>query len=128
MKLNLAETFAVITPALDAVPKALSPSLYQELENEFNGFAGHTLVSMHSFNQDWPTWEKHPAGDEIVVLLSGEARFVLRTDVGDEPVTLAEAGSYVIVPRDTWHTARISMPTKMLFITPGEGTVNQESP
>ena len=38
---------------------------------------------------------------------------------------LAVPGSFVIVPRGTWHTARTSVATKMLFITPGEGTKNK---
>ena len=37
------------------------------------------------------------------------------------------AGRYygIIVPRDTWHTARVHRPARMLFITPGEGTVTR---
>jgi hypothetical protein len=31
----------------------------------------------------------------------------------------------VIVPKGTWHTARIEHKAKMIFITPGEGTRNR---
>jgi quercetin dioxygenase-like cupin family protein len=40
-------------------------------------------------------------------------------------VSLTEPGSFVIVPKGTWHTARIAKPTSMLFVTPGEGTQNK---
>ena len=32
---------------------------------------------------------------------------------------------HVVVPKGTWHTARTSVPTKMLFVTPGQGTENK---
>ncbi len=96
-------------------------TLYAELDQNFDAFRGHVLVSMHEFGGDWPTWEKHPAGDEIVMLWSGRGTLVLRSGTGEETVALGEPGAYVVVPRGTWHTARIAEPTRMLFITPGEG-------
>ena len=69
-------------------------------------FAGHHLVSTYSFDADWPTWEIHPAGDEIVCLLSGEARLIL--DHGDrhEQIALDEPLAYAIVPaRDVAYCA-----------------------
>jgi mannose-6-phosphate isomerase-like protein (cupin superfamily) len=123
MKLN--DTFAVLKPDLSIEPVAVSPTIYQELDARFDHFRGHVLISLHAFDADWPTWEKHPAGDEVVVLLSGSAKFVLKMPSGEERVELAEPGSCVIVPRDTWHTARVSEPTRMLFVTPGEGTENR---
>ena len=41
---------------------------------------------------------------------------------------LSPARNFAIVPRNTWHTARVTSPTTMLFITPGEGTLNAEQP
>lgn len=35
---------------------------------------------------------------------------------------LSEPGTYVLIPRGTWHTATTSEPTRMLFLTDGEGT------
>ena len=37
-------------------------------------------------------------------------------------------GSFVVVPKNTWNTAKVHAPTTMLFVTPGEGTENRESP
>ncbi len=53
---------------------------------------------------------------------------VLAQDGGDETIRMTEAGTFVIVPKNTWHTARVRRPTVMMFITPGEGTVNSERP
>ena len=43
--------------------------------------------------------------------------------VGREKIVhLSRAAEFVLAPRNVWHTARTSIPTTMLFITPGEGT------
>ena len=89
---------------------------------------GSGALQVHEFNADWPTWEIHPSGDEIVVLQPGTATLVLRGDDGETRVQLAGPGAYVVVPRNTWHTARVSGTTRMLFITPGEGTENRADP
>ena len=104
------------------MPVEVSDDLYERLERDFDGFTDRRLVSCCSFDADWPTWKIHPAGDEIVCVLSGEARLVL--DYGErlEEIALDEPFAFAIVPRNTWHTARIESPCTMLLITPGEGT------
>jgi len=125
---KLAEVFAVLRPNQQIQPVPVTPKIYANLDADFGGFRGHVLISSHEFSEDWPTWERHPAGDEMVMLLSGTATLVLRTDDGDRPIEITEPGSYVIVPQNTWHTARISRAARMLFVTPGEGTENVEQP
>jgi len=80
------------------------------------------LVTMHGFEADWPNWEQHPNGDEIVCLLEGRVTMVLEQDGRERLLELSESGGYVLVPRGTWHTARTRTPCRMLFITAGEGT------
>ena len=86
------------------------------------------LVSQHEFSEAWPTWELHPKGDELVLLLHGDTEMALLTAGGEQTVDLREPGDYIVVPRNTWHTARPRMPTSMLFFTPGEGTLNEAVP
>ena len=108
--------------------KERTPRFYEELDEEFGGFHRHVLVSEHAFAEAWPTWEMHPAGDELVYLLEGDTDFVLRMPDGDRTVRAREPGTYVLVPKGVWHTARPHAPTRMLFFTPGEGTRNEETP
>jgi mannose-6-phosphate isomerase-like protein (cupin superfamily) len=119
---NIYETFVVNGPDLRSSPVEVTPTLYPDLDRDFNGFRDCTLVAAHRFERDWPSWEMHPAGDEIVVLLSGAATFVLDEGGSKRQVTLSKPGDFVIVPKATWHTARITQPASMLFVTPGEGT------
>lgn len=108
------------------MPVAVTDDLYERLDRDFGDFSGRYLVSSHVFEADWPTWEIHPAGDEVVCLLSGEARLIL--DHGDrhEEIALDEPLAFVVVPRNTWHTAKTKTGCTMLFITPGEGSENKD--
>ncbi len=120
-------TRIIMSPSGDATAKTITPRFYEEL-GEFGTFAGHVLISRHDFDEPWPTWEIHPHGDEFVYLLSGDADIVLRTAEGDKTIRVNEPGSYVMVPKGTWHTARPNAPTAMLFVTPGQDTQNKETP
>lgn len=83
------------------------------------------LVSMFTFTEDWPSWEMHPAGAEVVLCIAG--RMVLTQEFPDsrrEIVTL-EPGDYAINPPGVWHTADIEDEAKGLFITAGSGTQNR---
>ena len=123
--LDLESTFVVVEPDHAAIPVAVTPTIFEELDRRFDHFKGRLLVSSFSFESDWGTWEIHPAGDEIVCLLSGDVLMVLDRNGVEETVHLRDPGSFVIVPKGTWHTARTSVATKMLFVTPGEGTQNK---
>ena len=119
-KLDLASTFLVLDRGHGATPVEVTPTIWQELGERFEGFECRVLLSCFSFDKDWDSWERHPAGDEVVCLLSGDVTMVLEGRAGG--VRLNEPGSYVVVPRNTWHTARTSVATKMIFVTPGKGT------
>jgi mannose-6-phosphate isomerase-like protein (cupin superfamily) len=122
--MKLDSTFLVINPGLSVSPVAVTPTIYEELDRHFDHFKGRLLVATYRFDADWPTWEMHPKGDEVVVLLSGAADMVLDEAGNHRVVKLSAPGEFVIVPKATWHTAKISTPTTMLFVTPGEGTEN----
>lgn len=79
------------------------------------------LMSEFAFTEDWPSWEMHPHGDEIVYLLSGALDLLLEREGGVETIVLEGSGA-VVVPRGVWHTARVRMPSRMLHLTRGEGT------
>jgi mannose-6-phosphate isomerase-like protein (cupin superfamily) len=122
MKLDLSTTFVVLQPDQSIARVQATPTVFEELDRRFEGFKGRMLISSFSFESSWSSWERHPAGDEVVCLLSGDVQMVLDRGGVEEVIRLREPGSYVVVPKGTWHTARTSVPTQMLFVTPGEGT------
>ena len=125
MKLDLDSTFVVLQPDQSTALIEVTPTLFEELDQRFDGFRGRVLVSSFSFDSDWPTWEMHPVGDEVVCLLSGRVSMVLDRGGHHEIADLVQPGAFVVVPKGTWHTARTSVRSKMLFVTPGQGTENK---
>ena len=123
---SIEKDFVVISPEKSATIESFDSTLYERLDKNYGGFRGCELISCYEFSEDWSTWEMHPKGDEVVILLSGEVTLVMQLDDGERSVSLKKIGEYAIVPKCTWHTAKTSVKTKMLFITPGEGTQNKE--
>ena len=124
----LRSTFLVLDAHQACTPVPVTPSLYADLDAEFGGFKGCALVAEYGFSADWDTWEMHPAGDEVLYLLEGRATLVLREGEAERSLTFDQPGSCVVIPRGVWHTARVSEPCRMVFITPGEGTRNARDP
>src|SRR5262245_63653327 len=60
------------------------------------------LTAIYRMERDTPTWEMHPAGDELFVLLSGAIDIVLEREGGNRIVKLRE-GQSCLGPRGTWH-------------------------
>lgn len=105
----------------DTVP--VSGTFWEELAaGKHPQFDQGRLMSAFTFSTPWPVWERHPAGEELVMLLSGAAILVLEESGLERTVALNDPGAYVLVPPNVWHTARASAPTTLLFLTPGAGT------
>jgi len=79
------------------------------------------LVSLHSFDAPWPMWEMHPAGEEVVLCITGAMTLIQECDGAERAISLG-AGEYAINPRGVWHTADVAAPATALFITAGLGT------
>jgi len=114
--------FVVINPSKEAAVEEVDSDLYSRLDANYNGFSGHELIACYEFDSDWSGWEMHPNGDEVVVLLSGAVSLVLKNGEEQTSILLKEQGQFVVVPKATWHTIKTSAHSKLLFVTPGEGT------
>ena len=120
----ISDTFVALDDACGARPLPVTPDFWDVLqEGRLGNFS--RMVSYYAFDQNWATWEKHPAGEEFVCLIEGDVDLVLEQKGGETIVVMNQPGSFILVPKDTWHTARVRKPTKMLFITPGDGTENK---
>ena len=106
---------ADVVPVSDSFWAELSAGKHAQLDQG-------RLMSAFTFSEPWSMWERHPAGEELVMLLSGAATVVLDESGQQRTVELSTPGAYVLVPRNVWHTARTAVPTTMLFLTPGAGT------
>jgi mannose-6-phosphate isomerase-like protein (cupin superfamily) len=119
----LSGTYLRLRPDASIEPLPVGNDFWQRLMGgKLGDFHHEYLVITASYDKDWPTWEMHPNGDEIVMLLEGSTTLVLEIDGREKVVKLNEACAYVVVPRGTWHTSRTRAACRMLFITAGEGT------
>ncbi|UGQ12159.1 cupin domain-containing protein [Yinghuangia sp. ASG 101] len=75
------------------------------------------------FDGDGPGdhWESHPAGDELVVCLSGSATVVRDADGEPDSVRLGP-GEATVNPAGVWHAVDMAGPTSILTVTAGVGT------
>ena len=79
------------------------------------------LVSMHTFDGPWDSWEVHPSGEELVVCLAGSI-ILLQETVGGVRSVMLGPGDAVVNPSGVWHTADTAGPAAALFITAGMNT------
>lgn len=80
-----------------------------------------TLVSATVSPEDWPHWEMHPGGEEVLILLDGGMTLILDAPGGERRVYMVP-GSTCVVPRGVWHRALVSEPSKFIALTYGAGT------
>lgn len=92
-----------------------------EDRNRADGAEGR-LVSAYKFTESWDSWEMHPAGDEVVLCLSGSMTLHQEHADGATASVALGPGDYAINPPGCWHTADIEGEATALFITAGLGT------
>ena len=80
-----------------------------------------TIVTAFANTEDWPHWEMHPAGEEVLVLVEGRMTLILDEPGGERRVEMT-SGSTCIVPRGTWHRALATEAGRLVAITYGAGT------
>jgi mannose-6-phosphate isomerase-like protein (cupin superfamily) len=113
-------TFVHLPDGPAAALLEVTPDFWEKLGTRRDLHAGR-LVSAYRFSEDWTSWERHPAGDELVFQLSGAMDVVIEEAGGERSVPL-RGRTALVVPRGAWHTARVLEPTEALFVTRGEGT------
>jgi mannose-6-phosphate isomerase-like protein (cupin superfamily) len=91
-----------------------------EADHAADGDEGR-LVLVAASEADWSFWERHPAGDEVVFLISGRVTVIQEIGGSERSVSLSP-GEATINPRGSWHTTAVHEPGKVLFVTPGRGT------
>jgi quercetin dioxygenase-like cupin family protein len=79
------------------------------------------MVMIFDSDGSWDVWERHPAGEEVVVCLDGRITIIREVDGEPDPVELGP-GEAMINPAGVWHTADHSGHVRILTITPGIGT------
>ena len=117
---TLESTYVNLRPDDSASALKVGPRFWATIEKRADLGDGR-LMGAVAQKADWSHWERHPGGDEILTLLSGEMDIVLETRAGGRRTRL-KAGQTFVVPRGVWHRGLVRKPGKLMFITPGAGT------
>lgn len=121
--IDLKATYVHLDDGPAARPVPVGPDFWQTIDRRTELHVGRLVMIAHN-DADWPVWEAHPAGEEIVYLLSGAVDLVLDESGGPRTVAL-QPGQAVIVPRGVWHRAVVHAPGDTLHVTYGAGTTHR---
>lgn len=99
--------FVRLTKNSLAEPLQVNKDFYKNLQSgNLGDFSEERLVSFYTFKNDWETWEIHPNGEEMVILLSGEVEFILKLEENNKIVHLNKPNTFLIVPKGIWHSIK----------------------
>lgn len=118
---DLHRTYVHLQPDGRATPIPVDDQFWATIATRTELHDGH-LVTRGRSTEDWPHWEMHPEGEELVVLLSGAVDLVLDDGTREWTVELRPESSTWINPRGVWHRAIVHEPSELLFVTAGRGT------
>jgi mannose-6-phosphate isomerase-like protein (cupin superfamily) len=129
MAIDLRTTYLLLENGGDTIELPVGDDFWQQLmsgnptDPVIKRLAGSDgrMLSAYEMAEDWDHWENHPAGDEVLMLMSGEMTILLEEAAGVREIRLGPGGT-CIIPRGVWHTARVPMPSHLIAITPGRGT------
>jgi quercetin dioxygenase-like cupin family protein len=79
---------------------------------------GHVLALTSLEHSPPHLGERHPDGDELIYLLSGEVTVVIEAPGGDQRPTLGP-GDALIVAQGLWHHIEVIRPAQLVHFTPG---------
>jgi quercetin dioxygenase-like cupin family protein len=83
------------------------------------------LIMIETSPTDWPVWERHNEGDEIVIVLEGRAEILQELPEGVRRIAIAP-GCAIINPAGVWHTADVAQPLRAIYVTPCPGTEHRK--
>ena len=83
-----------------------------------------TLVAGFVSTEDWPHWEMHPEGEEVLVLVEGRMTLILDEPAGERRVEMTP-GATCIVPRGVYHRALVPTLSRFIGVTYGAGTTHR---
>ncbi|HMR04796.1 MAG TPA: hypothetical protein PKA88_03450 [Polyangiaceae bacterium] len=118
---DLHNTYVHFTDGGSAEKLAVTEQFWPDLVSGKLHLGGRLITVVH-MKSDWPHWEMHPKGEELVVLLSGAIELIVERDGRELRQKLERPGQAWLNLRGDWHRAIVHTPGDMLFVTHGEGT------
>jgi len=119
--MDLKRTYLHFTRTHDIEAYEAGPKFWDDLISRRLHLGGRLVGCVHLAEGPLDHWERHPDGDEFLLLLSGAVTIVLDEPSGRRDVPLT-AGEAFVVPKGVWHTFVVAAAGDLVFATAGEGT------
>lgn len=119
MKFDLEATYLAVDGKGGVICLPVTDDFWARIET--SPAATRSLMAVYPTTADWPHWEMHPEGDEVLVLLEGHVEMLLDNG-GSQRTAEMQAGATLIVPAGVWHRALVRTPGRLLGLTYGAGT------
>lgn len=119
--LDLRQTYLHFTAGHDIERFEVGPQFWADLMSEKVRLTGRLVGSVRLAEGPLDHWERHPQGDEFLLMLSGRCTIVLDEPAGRREVVL-RAGEAFVVPKGVWHTFETQEAGDLMFATAGDGT------
>ena len=133
MKTNFTiETFPLCATAIHVAPDGSTSVLRGDgLKPRLQQLPGGLLLGAFQIARDTDahpdTWEMHPMGDEILVMLTGALDLEYADDLRRGTCSLG-TGQGVVMPKGVWHRLELREPGLLLTLTPLQGTRHSDKP
>ena len=75
---------------------------------------GGVFIAHYAGNSEW---ERHPKGDELVLVIEGETTLILLSNNVEIPHRLGKH-ELLVVPRNMWHRFETPLGVKVMAVTP----------
>ena len=119
---DLINTYVHLEDGAAANPVDVNVDFWATIDKRTELHSGRLVTLFHIQSTDeWVHWEMHPAGDELVYLLSGAIDIILQEGDCKRVIELRSRAASII-PRGVWHRAIVHTPSEVLFIPRGKGT------
>lgn len=106
-RISIEAEFALLECLSNRTPESTDEEMRNSVSKLSDYRNGGIFVTYYYGNTEW---ERHPAGDEIVLVIEGRTTLILLEDDCETPNLLSE-GEFFVVPQNVWH--RFETPSKM---------------
>ncbi len=125
MKVSISESMAGLRYLPNRTPEMGHAGEFRAAFAELGEYRdGAIHVGYYSGSSEW---ERHPAGDELVVALDGATTLILLIE-GEEERIHMEKDDLAVVPAGAWHRFEDSRRLKVMAVTPEPSEHQLEHP
>jgi uncharacterized cupin superfamily protein len=102
-------------------------SIYWDERDRHAELTDGRILSIFDYDSTWTWWERHPTGDELAHLLTGQVELLLEDEFGCRTDIQLAQGESTIIPTGAWHSVRVIAPSSILFVTPTPASTEHRS-